>query len=78
MEQAAAPDNAYQLGSDSATGIRVAIGVQRAVVPRLKELYGDAVIFITPYEVAVLIASSADAAHFVGAVKKLFPGAVVN
>jgi hypothetical protein len=97
MEQAEAPDDAYQLGSDPATGTRdecpdhddpgidvvslgwVAIGIQRAVIGRLALIYGQgAVIFVTPDEIAVMMASSGDAASFVGTVKRLFPGAVVE
>lgn len=78
LERAEAPDDAYMLGSDPATGQRVAIGTQKAAVTRLKELYGDAVVFMTPDEVAMLISASADAAHFIGAVKRLWPGSVVT
>jgi hypothetical protein len=31
-----------------------------------------------PADVAALMSASADAAHFVGAVKRIWPGAVVN
>jgi hypothetical protein len=33
---------------------------------------------ITPADVAVLLGASADAAHFVGEVKRIWPGAVVT
>jgi hypothetical protein len=73
------PDDAYQLGTDPATGVRVAIGIQRAAIGRLAQIYGQgAVIFVTPDEVAVMMASSGDAASFIGTVKTLFPGAVVE
>jgi hypothetical protein len=79
LELADAPDDAYQLGTDPATGVRVAIGIQRSAVGRLAAIYGQgAVIFVTPDEVAVMMAASGDAASFVGTVKRLFPGAVVE
>lgn len=78
LEQAGAPDDAYVLGSDPATGVRVAIGVQRAAAARVREVHGEGVIWLTPDEVAAMMAASGDAAHFVGTVKRLFPGAVVT
>jgi hypothetical protein len=44
---------------------------------RIKVLYGDNVIFITPDEVALMLASAGDAGNFIGTVKRLFPGSVV-
>jgi len=78
LERVEAPDDAYQIGRDPATGVGVAIGVQRAAADRVLEVYGPGVIWITPDEVATMIAASADAVHFVTAVKRLFPGAVVS
>lgn len=74
LAAAGTEDDAYMLGSCSRTGCRVAIGHQRAAVDRVRELHGDRVIWITPDEVAALMAS-VEAFKFVGAVKQLFPGA---
>jgi hypothetical protein len=70
------PDDAYMLGSDPATGLKVAVGHQRAAVERVREVHGEDVIWITPDEVAALMAS-VEAFKFVGAVKQFFPGAEV-
>jgi hypothetical protein len=79
MESAGAPDSAYQLGTHTATGLRVAIGIQRSSVGRLCELYGQGnVIFVTPDEVATMIAGKPEGAEFIGTVKRMWPGAVVN
>lgn len=76
MEAAGAEDDAYQLGSDPETGCRVAIGTQKAALARVRELHGQDVIWITPDEVACLMAS-VEKFKFVGAVRQLFPGAEV-
>lgn len=76
LEAAATPDDAYLLGMDSQTGMRVAIGEQKAAVARVREIHGQGVVWITPDEVAKLM-GSVEAFKFVGAVKKLFPGAEV-
>ena len=70
------PDDAYLLGSDPASGLKVAIGSQKAAVARVREIHGQDVIWLTPDEVAALMAS-VEAFKFVGAVKQLFPGAEV-
>lgn len=70
------PDDAYMLGSDPATGLKVAIGHQRAAMDRVREVHGERVVWITPDEVAKLMAS-VEQFKFVGAVKQLFPGAEI-
>jgi hypothetical protein len=74
LEQAGAADDAYVLGRCPRTGTVVAIGEQRAAVARVRELHGEAVVWITPDEVATLFAS-AEGFKMVGAVKRLWPGA---
>lgn len=74
LVEASAPDDAYVLGSDPATGCKVAIGVQKAALERVREIHGQDVVWITPDEVACLMAS-VEAFKFVGAVRNLFPGA---
>lgn len=76
LEAAGAPDDAYMLGADAQSGMRVAIGEQRAAAQRVREIHGEGVIWITPDEVAKLM-GSVEAFKFVGAVKKFFPGAEV-
>lgn len=71
-----APDDAYMLGLDSASGCKVAIGLQKAALSRVREVHGHDVIWITPDEVAVLMAS-VESFKFVGAVKQFFPGAEI-
>lgn len=75
MEDAAIGDDAYLLGSDPATGTKVAIGPCKASVSRIAEVCGQDVIWVTPDEVAVLLAAGTEAAKFVTSVKRLFPGA---
>jgi hypothetical protein len=66
-------DDAYLLGEDPASGTRVAISAQRSSAERVRELYGDEVIFLTPDEVAAMAAPL----HPVGTVKALWPGAEI-
>lgn len=74
MEQADEPDDAYMLGSDPATGLKVAVGQSKASVGRVAELHGQDVVWVTPDEVAALMAS-VEAFKFAYAVKQHFPGA---
>ena len=54
MEAASVPDDAYVLGFHA--GTRVAIGEQKHAIARVRELHGAPVIWITPDEVAALVA----------------------
>ena len=76
LEGAGAEDDAYQLGRCPTTGTVVAIGEQRAAVERVREIHGEAVVWITPDEVATLFAS-VEGFKAVAAVKKRFPGAEI-
>ena len=76
LEAADEPDDAYQIGRCPTTGTTVAIGQQKAAVERVRELHGDAVVWITPDEVAILFAS-VEGFKAVAVVKKLFPGAEI-
>jgi hypothetical protein len=76
MESAAEPDDAYMLGSDLVTGLKVAIGQQKAAVARVREIHGEKVLWVSPDEVARMLAGI-ESFKFVGAVKKLFPGAEI-
>jgi len=74
MEQSGEPDDAYMLGSDPTTGLKVAVGHSKASVGRVAELHGQDVVWVTPDEVAGLMAS-VEAFKFAHAVKQHFPGA---
>ncbi|MEI7605883.1 MAG: hypothetical protein WCJ64_00730 [Rhodospirillaceae bacterium] len=54
MEAASVPDDAYLLGFHG--GTRIAIGEQKHAMARVRELHGAPVIWITPDEVAALVA----------------------
>ena len=54
MAAASVPDDAYLLGFHG--GVRVAIGEQKHAIARVRELHGAPVIWITPDEVAALVA----------------------
>jgi hypothetical protein len=56
MEAGGVSDDAYLLGLHAATGTRVAIGDQKHAIARVRDLHGDQVVWITPDEVAALIA----------------------
>jgi hypothetical protein len=65
------PDDAYLLGVCPRTGTKVAIGDQTAARARVREIHGEAVIWMTPHECASLLASQ----QVVASLKGLFPGA---
>jgi hypothetical protein len=76
LERAAEPDDAYMLGQDTRTGFHVAIGQQKAAAQRVREVHGDKVVWITPDDVATIVA------HLEGfkpitLIKRLFPGAEI-
>jgi hypothetical protein len=74
LERAAEPDDAYMLGQDGHTGFRVAIGQQKAAASRMRELHGDRVVWLTPDEVAAIVANL-ESFKPIAAIKRLFPGA---
>jgi hypothetical protein len=74
LEAVAAPDDAYLIGQDVRTGFRVAISQQKAAAQRIRELHGNKVIWITPDEVAGILANI-EAFKPIAAIKRLFPGA---
>jgi hypothetical protein len=69
------PDDAYWVGDDPKSGIRVVVGQQRASEKRARELYGGDALFLTPDEVAVM--AGALRLQRVEAVKAVFPGAQI-
>ena len=76
MEAAAAPDDAYLLGRCPNTGVQVAIGHSKASVDRVIELHGQDLVYISPDEVATLIAT-AEAFSRVAGIKRAFPGSEI-
>jgi hypothetical protein len=74
LEVAAEPDDAYMLGQDMRSGFRVAIGRRKAVAQRVREVHGETVVWITPDEVATIVANL-EAIRPIAAIKRLFPGA---
>jgi hypothetical protein len=76
MEEAGAEDDAYQIGHDPLTGTKVAIGTQRAALDRVRKIHGQDVIWLTPDEVAVMMAGLESFKHIM-AIKKKFPGAEI-
>jgi hypothetical protein len=74
LERAAEPDDAYMFGQDMRSGFRVAIGRQKAVAQRVREVHGETVVWIAPDEVATIVANL-EAFKPVVAIKRLFPGA---
>ena len=73
MEAAGAPDDAYLLGLHGGTGTRVAIGEQKQAIARVRELHGQTVVWITPDEVAAMVAGM----EVVKSIKAIWPDAEV-
>jgi hypothetical protein len=76
LEVAAEPDDAYMRGQDMRSGFRVAICQHKAAAQRVRELYGETVVWITPDEVAAIVANL-DAFKPLAMIKRLFPGAEI-
>jgi hypothetical protein len=70
MEESGQPDDAYVVGLDTNTGIRVAIAYNKVVQARFQFLHGPRAIVLTPDEVATLVAAQG----MMLAVKAAFPG----
>ena len=76
LEESGEPDDAYVLGTDLVTGLKIAIGQQKAALERIRQIHGEDVVWLTPDEVARMLAGI-ESFKFVGAVKKFFPGAEI-
>lgn len=74
MEQAKEPDDSYVVGICSTTGLKVAVGVQRAAIARVREIHGERVVWLHPDEVAAMFVGL----QSVAAVKGLWPGAEIT
>jgi hypothetical protein len=58
------------------SGFRVAIGQQKSVAQRVRELHGAAVVWVTPDEVAAIVANL-EAFKPIATIKRLLPGAEI-
>lgn len=67
------PDDAYQVGFDLNTGMRVVIAEQKASIGRVQVVQGDRVMIVTPDEVARMVAGFS----VLSDVKALFPDAEI-
>lgn len=76
MEAAGQQDDAYLLGCDPKTGVKVAIGEAAQGADRVRQVYGDEVIWLTPDEVATLYAAT-EGFSAIDLVKRRMPGAEV-
>jgi hypothetical protein len=76
LEEAGEHDDAYLFGVDLVTGLKVAIGAQRAALARIRQVHGEDVVWLTPDEVARIMAGI-ESFKAIGAVKKMFPGAEI-
>ena len=76
VEAAAEPDDAYMLGLDPTSGLKVAIGHQRAAVERIVEVHGQRTCWVSPDEIAVMMAS-VEQFKKIAEVKQSFPGAEI-
>ena len=74
---AAEPDDAYTIGSDPVSGFKVAIGHQRASVERIIEVHGWQTCWVSPDEVAVMMANI-EQFKKIASVKQSFPGAEIS
>jgi hypothetical protein len=73
LVEAEAPDDAYLLGRCPKTGLAVAIGDQLAAMDRVRELHGEQIVWLTPAEVATLLAGTQALAEL----RQVFPGAEI-
>jgi len=76
MEQAGVEDDAYLLGLHPATGTKVAIGSAKHAIDRVRQVHGEDVIWMTPDEVAAMVAGL-ESLKGIQAVKNLWPDAEV-
>lgn len=75
MEGSQEPDDAFLLGMAS-SGLRIAVGNQRAAADRVSELFGKKVIWFSVDEIAELL-SKIEEFKSLSAVKSFFPGSVL-
>lgn len=74
MVQAEEPDDSYILGSDTKSGIQVAVSGKLSSRARVRDVHGERVIFLTADEVAAMFVGLQRIAE----VKALWPGAEIT
>lgn len=74
MERTGEADDAYMIGCDPRSGVKVAIGDAARGPDRVGELHGDSVTWLTPDEVATLYAAT-EGFKAIDAIKRRAPGA---
>jgi len=76
LEATSEGDDAYILGQDPQSGFTVAIGHQKPAAERVVELHGNTAVWISPDEVATLLAQL-EGGKALCTIKRMFPGAEV-
>jgi hypothetical protein len=76
LEATSEPDDSYILGQDPRSGFKVAIGHQKTAAERVVELHGNTAFWISPDEVAAVLAQL-DGLKALCTIKRMFPGAEV-
>jgi len=79
MEKSEIEDDSYMMGRCPMTGLKIAIGSKKGSTKRVREVYGQDVVFMSPDELATIVAFRGDVERkgiiFIEAVKKQWPGA---
>jgi len=79
MEKSEIVDDSYMMGCCPMTGFKIAIGSAKGSTKRVREVYGQDVVFISPDELATIVATKGECESkviaFIHETKKLFPGA---
>jgi hypothetical protein len=75
MEAADEPDDAYLIGQDPKSGLKVAISQMKAAIERARQVHGEKTIWVTPDEVAMIVASGELVK--ISVIKQAWPGAEV-
>jgi hypothetical protein len=75
MQAAAEPDDAYLIGQDPRSGLKVAVSQIKAAAERARQLHGKGTLWVTPDEVAILLANAEQLRITI--VKQHFPGAEI-
>ena len=76
LQAAGVSDDAYQIGRDPKSGLTIALG-PKSCCGRVHELFGNAVQWFSPDEVATIIAMD-ERFRALANVKRVFPGAEIN
>lgn len=63
LHAANVPDDAYLIGRDAKSGLTIAISPVPAAAERVREVYGDGVIWFSPDEIATLVELHERAKH---------------